>query len=166
MKKSQISQLFEAHYSDLIVYGIGITNNLKVAEDLVSEAFYKLVLNVEMVNLKQSKFWLMRVMKNSYIDSLRKDKRLAFHEELETSPDVVVEHGLERLLQAEIRRELMLALQQLPPKYAEAMILHYFLELDGKEIANYLNLTYGQVRTRLYRGRHLLKERWEIDGKK
>ncbi|WP_314061747.1 sigma-70 family RNA polymerase sigma factor [uncultured Vagococcus sp.] len=165
MKEKHISQLFERYYSDLILYGLGLTKNQKIAEELVSDAFYKLLLNIESVELNRCKFWLMRVMKNSYIDRFRKDRKLTFYDEADRLPAHEV-NGLEEVLQEERRRELMEAIQQLPGIYGEVMILYYFLELDGKEIASYLRLTAGQVRTRLYRGRLLLKERLEGNGKK
>lgn len=164
MKKNQVSWLFETYYSDLILYGIGITKNQKIAEDLVSDAFYKLLLNIDKVALHQCKFWLMRVMKNSYIDKYRKERHLEFYEATGRSIEVMESNHLEKLLQEEVRRDLMENIQKLPAKYTEVMILYYFLELTGKEIAEYLDVSYGQVRTRLYRGRQLLKERLEKDG--
>ena len=52
---------------------------------------------------------------------------------------------------------LDLGLKNLDKKYREPLILHYFEELDYREIAEVMQLPVGTVGVRLRRGRELLK---------
>lgn len=53
------------------------------------------------------------------------------------------------------------ALQELPQKYREAVVLKDIEEMPMKDIAGILNISVGAVKTRLHRGRLLLKELME-----
>lgn len=60
-------------------------------------------------------------------------------------------------------RELAKAIMELPVKYREIIILYYYHDLDSNEISNLLNTNVSTVRTRLTRGRELLKRRFDIE---
>lgn len=51
------------------------------------------------------------------------------------------------------------AVNLLPPKYREALILFYFHEMDVPATARSLNLPEGTVKARLFRGRALLRNK-------
>ncbi|EOR25226.1 DNA-directed RNA polymerase sigma-24 subunit, partial [Niallia nealsonii AAU1] len=56
------------------------------------------------------------------------------------------------------------ALFALPIKYKEVMYLYYYEELKIIEIQKLLNLKVGTIKTRLRRGRKLLKDTLEKGG--
>jgi RNA polymerase sigma factor (sigma-70 family) len=58
----------------------------------------------------------------------------------------------------ELRFDLTQAIQSLPPIYREVMILRDFEELTIHEIGSRLKLPIQTVKTRLYRGRNLVRE--------
>ena len=58
----------------------------------------------------------------------------------------------------ELRRDLAAAIQSLPDKYREAIILRDFEEYSISEIANQLQLTREAVKSRIHRGRQMLQE--------
>ena len=51
---------------------------------------------------------------------------------------------------------------RMPEKYRTVIVLYYFEELNGREIARYLGITETSVRKRLSRGREWLKK--ELEG--
>jgi len=55
-------------------------------------------------------------------------------------------------------REVVLTVMQLPYKYRSVLYLHYFEGYPTKDIAKMLNTKDATVRTRLKRGRELLKD--------
>ncbi|MEO7071865.1 MAG: RNA polymerase sigma factor [Rhodanobacter sp.] len=58
----------------------------------------------------------------------------------------------------ELRRDLAAAIQSLPEKYREAIILRDFEEFSISEIAGQLLLTREAVKSRIHRGRQMLQE--------
>jgi DNA-directed RNA polymerase specialized sigma24 family protein len=56
------------------------------------------------------------------------------------------------------RRDLATAIQSLPEKYREAIILRDFEEFSITEIANQLLLTREAVKSRIHRGRQMVQE--------
>ena len=62
---------------------------------------------------------------------------------------------------------LVKAVQALPPKYREVVILHYYQEWRAWEIAQRLHVSVSTVTVRLSRARGMLKEKlkgWYYDG--
>lgn len=55
------------------------------------------------------------------------------------------------------RNVVQKALQSLPPKYRDPLILFYFHDRDVAATASSLELPEGTVKARLFRGRALLK---------
>ena len=60
--------------------------------------------------------------------------------------------------QFDLRRDLAAAVQSLPEKYREAIILRDFEEFSITEIANQLLLTREAVKSRIHRGRQMVQE--------
>ena len=58
----------------------------------------------------------------------------------------------------ELQLDLAAAIQSLPEKYREAIILRDFEELSISEIADQLFLTREAVKSRIYRGRQMVQE--------
>ena len=70
-------------------------------------------------------------------------------------------------IQEEQQSELLAALLQLPIKYREVLILHYYEDYKIREIADILKVSDSTVKTRLVRGREKLKGlladfEWEV----
>lgn len=62
------------------------------------------------------------------------------------------------------RDELWQTVHRLPEKYREVVILYYERELSSQEVAEVLGITEQAVRTRLHRGRQLLKRALSEEG--
>ncbi len=58
----------------------------------------------------------------------------------------------------DLRRDLAAAIQSLPEKYREAIILRDFEEFSIAEIADQLQLTREAVKSRIHRGRQMVQE--------
>ncbi|MER2128582.1 sigma-70 family RNA polymerase sigma factor [Solibacillus sp.] len=70
-------------------------------------------------------------------------------------------------IQQEQQTELLAALLQLPIKYREVLLLHYYDDYKIREIADILQVSESTVKTRLVRGRDKLKTllvdfEWEV----
>lgn len=58
----------------------------------------------------------------------------------------------------DLRSDLAAAIQSLPGKYREAIILRDFEEYSISEIAQSLRLTRGATKSRIHRGRQMIRE--------
>ena len=58
----------------------------------------------------------------------------------------------------DLRSDLAAAIQSLPEKYLEAIILRDFEEYSISEIADQLQLTREAVKSRIHRGRQMVQE--------
>jgi RNA polymerase sigma-70 factor, ECF subfamily len=147
-------------------------NNKPDSEDIVQETFMRVYLNLNHYDESQ-KFstWIYRIGKNVAIDLLRKKRPFqsldaAFHEDDETSfynkivsTDMTPEH---QVLQTEMQEQMRKAINKLSEKYRVVIILYYLHELSLLEISEKLNLPPTTVKSRLHRGRELLRKKWGL----
>lgn len=160
MKQEELEKIYHQYGQELTLYAWSLTKQQSDAESLVSDAFFQLTLQKEWP--KEVKFWLFRVVKNGFIDQQRRKKRWRFSifdqeaKSAKKQPD-------EWLIERESHQKLHKSIAKLTPPYKEVIVLFYFLEWPVQEIATYLDLTNGQARTILYRGRKKLKEDFSHD---
>ena len=94
--------------------------------------------------------WLLRTAINRAKDMLRSAERRRTCS-LEEYADIVP-------FPVEELRDVFLAVMSLPELYRPVIHLYYYEECSVKEVASLLHLTQGAVKTRLRRGRQMLKE--------
>ncbi|WP_421378171.1 sigma-70 family RNA polymerase sigma factor [Bacillus salacetis] len=63
------------------------------------------------------------------------------------------------VINREAKRELSESVLQLPVKYREIVILFYYEDLSYNEISELLGISKQSIKTRLHRGRNLLKKK-------
>lgn len=144
-----------------------LTGDTATAEDVVQEAFLKLMAGADRIEGRSSlATWLYRVAYNASLDRLREQKRLLpVPEEDETPallPRTVVGFGAspeEMLRDAETRRALDEAVAALPHTLRAAFLLRDVEGLTTAEAAEALGLSEANLRVRLHRARLALRER-------
>lgn len=129
-----------------------MTRDQTLAEDLVQETFLLAWRNISAFKSGSNlKAWLLRILVNRTVSEQRKKKVTQI--ELEegvavlSGPDQVEELALRNVERERIRR----ALETLPPDQRQAVVLRYYAELTGPEIAQTLGWREGTVRSRLHR---------------
>ena len=70
MDRKIVEESYLAFSPSLYLYALSMTKDERKAEQLVSEAYYKLLCQTHAPD--QLKFWLLRVVKTSFIDQYRK----------------------------------------------------------------------------------------------
>jgi len=148
-----------------------LTRNPTDAEDLMQDTYVKAWKGFDSY-LPGRPFlnWLLRIMQRAYLDSRRRDNPIRKAESLNSmiSPSdgevqelPIADEGPtpdQELLQDELRIQLHNALGELPEVYREAITM---CDLDGmsySEIADVQRTTIGTVRSRIHRGRRLLRD--------
>jgi RNA polymerase sigma-70 factor (ECF subfamily) len=148
-----------------------LTRNPADAEDLVQDTYVKAWRGFDSyIPGRPFLNWLLRIMQRAYLDSRRRDNPIRKAESLNSmiSPSdgevqelPIADDGPtpdESILQDEFRRELYSALNELPDVYRTAIVMCDLESLSYSEIADAQKTTIGTVRSRIHRGRRLLRE--------
>lgn len=132
-------------------------------EDLAQETFVKAWQRLETYDPSRPfKAWIARIAGNTAIDRHRSDSRLPRTTDLEAAKEVIASDGpdpVAAVIGGESRRMLLTRLKELPEHYREVVVLRFVEELSYEEIAEMLGLPLGSVKTRIFRGRELLRQR-------
>lgn len=143
-------------------FSLQIFNYIKVkvstiedAEDILQNVFMKVFLKIESLeNIEKVGAWLFQVTRNSIHDFYRK--------KVKTPQNVDIPIITDSLIEEESSPDFLGCLSpiidELPIKYKEVIHLS---DVEGKkyqEIANQLDLSLSGVKTRVQRGRELLKQ--------
>lgn len=156
------------HLDALYNFALRLAQDHNDAEDLVQDTFvkaYRFFASYEKGT--NAKAWLFRILKNSYINNYRKQSKQPYkvdYDEVSTYfENVRAERtdtsDLEEIMYRELMDdEISSALQRLPEDFRTVVML---CDIDGftyEEIANMLDVPIGTIRSRLHRGRNLLRD--------
>ncbi len=137
-----------------------IVNDEEAAEDLAHDSLIKAnEKQLEFQTINDAKFWLIRVVKNASLNYVKRKARekkayqKALYEDHRTAPS-----GETELLQSETIKNAQKALDKLPKKLKEAIILKEYSDLNYKDIGKILGISEGNVKVRIFRARKILEE--------
>jgi len=148
-----------------------LTRNPADAEDLMQETYLKAWKGFDSY-LPGRPFlnWLLRIMQRAYLDTRRRDNPIRKAESLNSmispSDGEVQELPIpddgpapdQELMQDELRFQIRSALAELPEVYRDAIGMCDLEGMSYSEIAEIQNTTIGTVRSRIHRGRRLLRD--------
>ena len=137
-------------------------------EDLTQEAFIKAFNSLHNFD-KQFAFstWLFKIATNNAIDYLRKKRLRTFSIDKEIAGDdsdykfEIPDHENKpdkKIIDSELRKILDEAIESLPPKYKEVIVLRHNQELEYEEIAKKMKIPLGTVKAHIFRGRELMNK--------
>ena len=149
---------------------MSILRNPADAEEVAQEAVLKALTHLHSFR-REAKFstWLIQITINEARLKLRKDRRHLYESVDESKADDEGDYSprdfadwreipSEVLQRKELREALQRALDRLPQKYREVLILRDVQHLSIEETAQALGLTAGNVKTRLLRARLQMRE--------
>jgi RNA polymerase sigma-70 factor (ECF subfamily) len=155
------------HMDLLYNYALRMTYNSADAEDLVQETFLKAFRFWDSYEKGTNiRAWLFRIMKNAYINRYRKEKKepeTVEYEEVENFYNSIRESVTESSdLQETLYNNLLeddvaTAIAELPEDFRTVVILCDIEGLTYEEVAEFVDCPIGTVRSRLHRGRKLLR---------
>src|SRR5882757_7286478 len=149
---------------------MSILNNAADAEEVVQEAIMKALAALPRFR-GESKFstWLIQITINEARLKVRKDRKHLYESVDEQKTDEQGDYfhkdyadwreiPSETLHRKELREALQRALNSLPTKYREVLILRDVQHLSIQETAQALGITEGSVKTRLLRARFQMRD--------
>ncbi len=153
MKTNEIEELFAKYYNDAMLYTLSLTKNSKLAEEIVSNSFFKAIKTID-YKIQKFKPWLIKVCRNEYLIHLRKYKRLTVLDETVKDDGQSV---VDKVIKDEEYRALYNAMSLLNPSQKEVLTLFYFENIPIKDIASITNKNENVIKVTLYRARESLK---------
>ncbi len=139
-------------YTPLFLYVRKRINNLEDAEDLTQEIFYKLSKS-NSDTIDDVKSWVYTIAKNTITDYYRKRKVYTENIDENTFEEAYNDHNVV----TELSSCISAYVKELPTEYRSIMTLSELKDISQKEIAKKLNMNYVTVRSKIQRGRKLLK---------
>ncbi len=154
IKSSQFEAIVHAYSKDLYRYGLWLTKDVQVAEDLVQETFlraWKAMDSLKDPNAVKS--WLFTIYRRENARRFEKVRP-------DTTP--IDDINVDKFVHLEddfAKTELIAlrnALKELPEEYLEPLLLQVLGGYSCKEIAEILGIKSGAVMTRVFRARKKL----------
>jgi RNA polymerase sigma factor (sigma-70 family) len=157
--------LVERHKQYIYTLVYRMVEHRETAEDLTQDIFIKLYRSLAQFR-GDAKFttWLYRLTSNLVTDYRRAqrrkpyeaimDKMKGWFSNRQEEPEAVA-------LQKEERQTVHKLLSELPDKYRLIIYLYHYKQLSYQEISDITQLPLKTIETRLYRGKSLLKQKWQ-----
>ena len=147
-------------------FALRMTGDEDDADDLVQETFLKAFRFFEKFEKGTNcKAWLFRIMKNSYINDYRKQTKEPdkidyedvqnFYENIK-SDQVEMQHYEQDAFTNLLDDEISSAITDLPEDFRTVIILSDIEGFTYEEIADFVDIPVGTVRSRLHRARKML----------
>lgn len=159
------SKLYLTSRHDLVQTARKILRDDQLAEDVVHEAFLKVIKNFEKIMSmecpKRNKY-IVNIVRNQAIDEYRKRN----HQEYVSFDEVEFEAVLNSAPEEEQEGMdvLMSCIEELPVKYQDLFRLKYIFEKNNEEIVKVLGVSMETVYKRLQRGKTLLMKALKQKG--
>ncbi len=147
--------IWKEHHDQLLSFIKKRVKDADLSEDILQDVFVKILSKIDTLK-DQAKLesWIYQLTRNAISDHFR-NKKIA-----EDIDDVTVEPDPDDLPQAmqEATGWIGFYVHALPDPYREALVLYELEGLSQKEIAERLNISYVNARSRVQRGRKILKK--------
>lgn len=146
-------------------FALMLTRSGPAADDLVQMTCEKALANhSSYVDGTRLDAWLMRIMRNAWIDQLRKMKSAGMIVDSEALIDLPGDDGRRQTESALMLRATRAAIAKLPDEHREVLVLVCIEELSYQETSDVLGIPVGTVMSRLARARKKLASAVGIDG--
>ena len=128
------------------------------AQDLAQEALMRVRRGLETYRPGSLEGWLARIVTNVFLDEVRRRRRRPADALPEDPERVLPPTPAADEVSTGFSDEVQQALASLPPEFRTAVVLCDVVDLSYDEIAANLDVPVGTVRSRIHRGRRMLRE--------
>ncbi|HHB79782.1 MAG TPA: RNA polymerase sigma factor SigZ [Saprospiraceae bacterium] len=153
MKKEELIPVWQELNEQLYRFVDSKIKDKELSKDIIQDVFVKVFSNIG--NLKnQDKLisWIYQITRNEIVTYFRKNK-------IQFSKDEIPEHQPEdKNLTSEFSICIEPMIDLLPEKYKEALLLSEIKNISQKELAEQLGISYSAAKSRVQRGRVMLKD--------
>lgn len=151
-----LSELYTRHGANILNYLTSYLNDRQLAEEVLQDVMMAVWKHADGFR-RESKVrtWLLTIARNRAINAQRRTTpRLVELDENFLSADSSPVETLD--LQSQ-QQAIRAAIQSLPAFHQEILILVFYQQLSGQEVADVLGVTVGTVKSRLHRAKAMLR---------
>jgi RNA polymerase sigma-70 factor (ECF subfamily) len=153
-KRRAQEELFRLYYGKMLAVCLRYAKDRDTAEEILQEGFIKIFDKLDAFDYKGSfEGWMRRIVANTAIDSLRKQKKDPFLTDNDedfklggTNPMIEREEAEMTTIKGELAME---AIQELSPAYRAVFNLYVLEEYTHKEISEILGISEGTSKSNL-----------------
>lgn len=153
------------HYSSYLnSFALKLTRNTEKAEDLVQDTLCKAISNKDKFHGGNLQAWLSTIMKNIFINNLRKNKRMHVSKDekakafiMEVNTKTTLNEGESKVMMKELTKEV----NKLHPDLRKPFLMMY----EGfkyEEIAEQIGVPIGTIKSRIHIARKNLKRKLTV----
>ncbi|WP_189349067.1 RNA polymerase sigma factor SigE [Zhihengliuella salsuginis] len=154
--------IVEDHSSKVYRLAYRLTGNAYDAEDLTQETFVRVFRSLDTFTPGTLGGWLHRITTNLFLDQARRKSRIRFDALADDAESRLAgrEPGPERVFEHNnLDIDVQQALDTLPADFRAAVVLCDLEGLSYEEVSASLGIKLGTVRSRIHRGRAMLRVR-------
>ena len=153
-----LSELYDLYSTRVYSLAVAILGNGMAAQEVVQDTFIKLWQNPHLYQPMEGKFtsWLLTVTRRLAIDYLRHEQRRSGQSTSLDDDHFPELHDITRDEEARWR-DLRHVMDEIPDEQREVILMAYYRGLSQSEIAIYLGIPIGTVKTRLRLGMDKLR---------
>jgi RNA polymerase sigma-70 factor (ECF subfamily) len=157
--------LVETYHNTVYRIAYGMCGNAQEAQDAVQEVFYRAYKNLRGYQPQWAfTTWLRRITVNYMLDQKKKRRVQTSSMTMEDTTVLEVSDDnhpspQQHIFQGEQQNLVLQAINELPPKYREVLVLRHIEQLSYEEISDTLELPLGTVMTHIHRARAKLAEK-------
>lgn len=152
----EITQVWNDMNDRLTNFVNGKVKDPELTKDIVQDVFLKAFTKFDTVKNKDKLVsWIYQITRNEIVSHFRKLNFNTSSDNIEKQDDV------DESLTSELTHCISPFINSLPEKYKQAIILADIENVPQKEIAERLNISYSGAKSRVQRGRELLKSSYD-----
>ena len=157
-------EIVRTHSARVYRLAYRLTGNKHDAEDLTQEVFVRVFRSLSSYTPGTFEGWLYRITTNLFLDGARRRQRIRFDGLPDDAHDRLPSKGsgpAEKLDSDLFDHDVQGALDALPEDFRAAVVLCDIEGMTYDEIADVLDVKLGTVRSRIHRGRSMLRKHLE-----
>jgi RNA polymerase sigma-70 factor, ECF subfamily len=143
-------ELYTRYVADVHRFALYLTGDAALADDITSEAFLRAWSSVGRIREATVKAYLFTIVRNVYLNELRRTSRHVELDDALRSPEVSQE---ERLDQQTALATVLRALRGLPEVDRAALLMRTQNEMSYEDIAQALELSLSSAKVKIHRAR-------------
>lgn len=135
--------LFRKYYPTLCLYAQTYVHSPEISEDIVTDRFTDIWLKRNQIDISYNvKSYLYTTIKNAALEYIRKKKidTISFDDYFVNPPDDS-DDPFNRMSNKQTQEQILILLQEIPPRSRQVFIMHRFDEMKYKDIASLLEIS-------------------------
>jgi RNA polymerase sigma-70 factor (ECF subfamily) len=152
--------LFKTYYPSLCFFATQYLQNKQHAEDVVQSVFTRWLQETPSYQSEEhARNLLYKMVKQASLNEMR---RLTLHaqpmDQLPENVALETEDSFEAVVRAEVYRQILQAIDQLPEACARVFKLSYLNQMDNEQVANTLSISINTVKVQKNRAKKRLQD--------